>query len=348
MLPTLASVGFEARRHGTLRVAVCDTDFLMNQTRDAASPLTSLLAGFTGINVRTYAAQHVFDELYGDDGHGHPTKWDKLSEQARDAADPIPAGGFRGAFEDKYLPKLTFVYMGDLFAEHPLVDGVRTVRSGRGASDVPTAQLAVLLSRLRPVTYSHDQHLFKPGVAPRPKQLIAVHGAENQIAQGEHLQLAAMGLTAGSVAGVDFVARTIGHGLGSPVWLSRLIAVGLGTWVLWSSDRRAAIARVLSPAVEAFFTQLEHVSKALVLLDSAAAAVEPLDTIECRIAEVLVRHAHEGALLAKEIQAGLTICDAAFTDVPTIDELRAVLNAKACFEELPRWRYNLGHRYVRE
>lgn len=74
VLPALASAGLEARRHGTLRVAVCDTDFLMNQTKAAANPTTVLLAGFSGINSRAYSAQHVFDELYRDDGYGHATK----------------------------------------------------------------------------------------------------------------------------------------------------------------------------------------------------------------------------------------------------------------------------------
>lgn len=347
ILPTLTTAGFEARRHGTLRVAVCDTDFLMNEVAAAADPLTSILAGFSGINVRAYAAQHVFDELYGDDGHGHPTKWHKLSEQAQDADAPLRASAFRDAFEERFLPKLTFVNLGNLFADHPLVDGVRSVRNGRGASDVPTAQLAVLLSRLRPVTYSHDEHLYKPGVAPRPRHLPAIRGAEQQVAQGEYLQLGAVGLTAGSVASVDYVGRAVGHLLGSPVWLTRLVTAGLGAWALWSPARRAGLARMLSPAADAFFNQLKHVSEALALLDSASAAVPPLDTIECRIAEVLVRHANEAPLLAKEIQDGLITCDPALRQVPTIHGLRAVINESACFEESPRWRYGLGHRYVR-
>lgn len=347
ILPTLASAGFERRRHGTLRVAVCDTDFLMNETATAANPLTSLLAGFSGINLRKYAAQHVFDELYGDDGHGHPTKWHKLSGQARVAGAWMPPATFRDAFEDAFLPELTFVDLGDLFVDHPLVQGVCAVRNGRGASDVPTAQLAVLLSRLRPVTYSHDEHLYKPGVAPRPRTLPSVRGAENQVAHGEHLQVGAFGLTAGSAAGADYVARTIGHWMGAPAWLSRLVLLGLGTWVFWSPARRAAAARTFRPAIEFYFAQLEMVSEALVLLDAAAVAAEPLDSVECRIAEVLVRQAGEGPLLATEIQDSLRTCDPSLVHVPTIDELRSVLNQSPCFEERPRWRYNLGHRYAR-
>lgn len=100
----------------------------------------------------------------------------------------MPANSFRPAFETKFMPSITFVDMGELFADHPLAVKVRMVRNGKGASDVPTAQLAVLLSRLRPVTYSHDAHLNKSGVAPRPANLLTAHGAEHRVEQGEHIQ----------------------------------------------------------------------------------------------------------------------------------------------------------------
>jgi len=347
-LPMLPPAGFESRRHGTLRVALCDTDFLMNQVKDTVNPATSLLSGFKGIRQRAYAAQHVFDELYGDDGHGHATKWHKLSDQARDAGVPVPESTFRDAFETRFVSDIGFVHMGDMFAEHPLVMGVRTVRSGRGTSDAPTAQLAVLLSRLHPVVYSHDEHLYKPGVAPRPRHLPVVRGAENQIAQGEHVQLGAIGVTVGSVAGVDYLARTVGGLFGSPTWLSRLVALGLGAWTLLSPEHRAAAGRILVPIGEALLWHLERTYEALTLLDSSCAAVEPSGSIEARIAEALVRRAKDGPLLAKEIQHELTLCDPSLVDVPTIEELRAVLSIEPCFEVGPRWRYSLGHRSARE
>jgi hypothetical protein len=345
LLPSLASAGFDSRRHGTLRVAVCDTDFLMNEVKTAAHPSTSLLAGFTGINVRAYAAQHVFDELYGDDGHGHPTKWHKLSEQAGRAGAPMPATTFREVFESRFLPDLSFVRMGDLFTDHPLVAAVRTVRSGRGTSDAPTAQLGVLLSRLRPVAYSHDEHLYKPGVAPRPRYLPAVRSAEHQVTRGEHFQVGAVGLASGSIVGVDYLAHAIGSRLGAPVWLSRTVMIGLVTGALLNAKRRAAVGRMLVPIGEAFIEHLERTLQGLAALDAASVAVEPLDRVECRLAEALIRRAHNEPLLAKEIQEELRQCDPHFSDVPTLDELRGVLNDAPCFEEGPRWRYRLGHRY---
>jgi hypothetical protein len=162
-----------------------------------------LLTGFSGINLQQYASQHVFTELYGDDGHGHPTKWHKLSEQAGADDTPQSPETFRNAFESKFLPEISFVEMGALFADHPLATAVRAIRNGKGRSDVPTAQLAVLLSRLGPVAYCHDEHLYKSGVAPRPRHLLTVRGAEDRVAQGEHVQVGAFGLSAGALAGID-------------------------------------------------------------------------------------------------------------------------------------------------
>lgn len=38
------------------------------------------------------------------------------------------------------------------------------------------------------------------------------------------------------------------------------------------------------------------------------------------------------------------IYDRALVDVPTITELRSVLDRAPCFEERPQWRYRLGHQ----
>jgi len=50
-------------------------------------------------------------------------------------------------------------------------------------------------------------------------------------------------------------------------------------------------------------------------------------------------------MLAKEIQSELTVCDPTFVGVQTIEELRAILRSTPCFEEGPRYRYELGHCY---
>ncbi|MBO1754830.1 hypothetical protein [Allobranchiibius sp. CTAmp26] len=344
VLPTLASAGYERRRHGALRVALWDTDYLLNQVRASTAPLTSVRAGFSGVQLRQYASHHVLTELYRDDGHGHPTKWHKLSEQHEASSAPAPPDIFRAAFETKFLPGISFVEMGDLFADHPLALAVGAVRNGKGASDIPTAQLAVLLSRLRPVAYSHDEHLYKSRVAPRPANLRSVQNAEHYVAQGEHVQLGAAGLSAAAIAGIDFLARAVGSRLGSPDWLARLLYLGVGTAALSSRTRREAVGQLLLPIGEFVLEQVERGHEALAHLDEHAVDVAPSDAVEARIAEVMVLRTSEGPLLAREIQDAVASCDSDLDTIPSLHELRVVLERSQCFIEGPRWRYSLGRR----
>lgn len=348
LLPLLVSADFEHRRHGNLRVALWDTDFLLNQVRDSLMTPNPLWAGFSGIQLRQYASQHVFTELYRDDGHGHPSKWHKLADQVAAQGSPTAPAVFRDRFETKFMPDITFVEMGDLFADHPLAVAVGAVRNGKGASDVPTAQLAVLLSRLRPVAYSHDQHLYKSGVAPRPASLPSVRGAEHQVSTGEHIQVGALGLGAGSVAGVDYIARTIGNWLGLQTWLTRALTIGAGVFLLSSPHRRHAIGKRLTPVAEFVFEQIVRAQDGLRLLDTHAVNVDLSESIEARIAETLVVRARTGPLLAREIQDQLRSCDPSLLDVPSTGALRALLDEASCFEEGPRWRYSLGHRHAQD
>ena len=103
------------------------------------------------------AAVHVYDEMYRSDRLGFPDKFHKLASQAHQEGWPTEQGQFRRAFETDYLPKITFVDMGDLFLDHPIVQSVGNI------SDVPTAQLAVLLACDMPVVLSTDSHLRRPG-----------------------------------------------------------------------------------------------------------------------------------------------------------------------------------------
>lgn len=304
-----------------------------------------MLTGFSGIQLHQYASEHVMTELYRDAGYGQPTKWHKLSAQATAGGAPVSADSFRDIFESKFMPSITFVDMGELFADHPLAAKVRMVRNGKGASDVPTAQLAVLLSRLRPVAYSHDEHLYKSGVAPRPASLLTAHGAEHRVEQGEHIQVGAFGLAAGTLAGLDYLARAIGAWVGAPTWLTRVLTIAAGALAMSSQERRHAVGRKVLPVLEFVLDQIAAAQAGLRLLDSHAVNVESSTSIESRIAEALVIRAASGPILVREIQQELRAQVPALVDVPSVDELRSVLRSRPCFEEHQRWRYTLGHRY---
>lgn len=331
--------------YGKPRVAICDTDYLMNQVRNAVN--TPGAVPFPGVHQRVYASQHVFDELYGDDGHGHPTKWHKLSDQARDAQTPVAADVFQVMFERSFLPGITFVDMGGLFAEHPLAQKVQAVRNGKGASDVPTAQLAILLSRMRPVTYSHDQHLYKPGVAPRPRNFSDVCAAEGHVSRGEHLAVGVGHAVFGTLKAADFLVQQVGTLISAPVWLGRAAMIGVGALAFTSTQRRSRAAQVVSPILEALTGHLEGINTGLTVLDGAAIQVEPETALEARIAQVLVKESANGPLLAGEILEHLAGDDQSAFALPSMDELRSVLVRTPCFEEGPRWRYGLGHQYRR-
>jgi hypothetical protein len=124
-----------------------------------------------------------------------------------------------------------------------------------------------------------------------------------------------------------------------------VLFVGAGAVLLFKPDRRQAVGRFLLPIGELVFDQVVRAQEGIRHLDQHAVAVKPSNTIEARIAEVLVIRGKSGPLLAREIQDELRNCDPGLIDVPSVDELRAALVAAPCFEERPKWRYSLGHRY---
>jgi hypothetical protein len=333
---------------GTPRAVILDTDFILNQVIDAVAlgSLSSVLSA--GLHRQTYASQHVFDEFYGEDAYGRPTKWHKLSEQAKAGGEVIAHTVFQIKFEADYLSDLAFVRMGDLFVDHPLVDKVRRAENGRGACDAPTAQLAVLLSRVHPVNYSHDRHLRKTGVAPRwLHEVDAAHQAEGQVAHSEQIYIGTAGLGGLTLAGFDKLVVRIGSLIGISPLLSRMTAIaGLGVVVAKRPDLRQKVGRALNPLLQHFLDQHGRMANGLELLELSAVDVEVSDSIESKIAEVLVRHGGGEAMLVPEIRGYLATEVQMGENAPSVAELRRLLKKTPCFEEGPRWRYRLGHQYV--
>jgi hypothetical protein len=168
------------------RVAILDTNYILNKVKERVRLGTAgWLVRLPGLKTHCFASRHVLDELYRADQHGHRHKWDKLAEQSVKEGWTTPADTFRQAFEEEYLGQIRFVEVGGMFEDEPHPVAVRTRGHGQGIPDSPTAQLAVLLSRTRPIVYAHDDDLYKPGVAPRPKTLAAVEAAHRDIEKGQ-------------------------------------------------------------------------------------------------------------------------------------------------------------------
>lgn len=153
---------------GSTRVAILDTDYILNQLKDRVrfgiGCRTS--AGPPVGQARSFASSHVLQELYKADALGNRDKWDKLAKQSQSEGWPRRPDTFREIFESEYLEDITFVNVSGMFEDDPIAQKVRL----RGASDTPTAQLAVLLARARPIVHSHDHSLWEPGLAPAPER----------------------------------------------------------------------------------------------------------------------------------------------------------------------------------
>ena len=168
------------------RVAILDTNYLMNKVK---ARVRSGRVGLAGT-----PAEHADSPLRCDprapgaltrpttqDG---ATSGDKLAQQSEADGWPTAAETFQQTFEREFLPRVRFVDVGELFADEQLPVKIRTRGHGQGAPEAPTAQLAVLPSRTRRLVYAHDHDLYKPGVAPRPKQLAAVGSVHGAVEQG--------------------------------------------------------------------------------------------------------------------------------------------------------------------
>lgn len=332
---------------GTPRAAILDTDFLLNQVIDAVAlgSLSFVLTG--GLHRQNYASQHVFDELYCEDPYGRPTKWHKLSEQAHERGEKTPYSVFQAKFEAELLSDIAFVRMGDLFLEHPLVDKVRSTQNGKGASDVPTAQLAVLLSRVAPVAYSYDRHLRNTGVAPRLlAEVDAAHQAEGQVAHGEQIYLGASGVGGLSLVGIDKLVVRLGSLVGVTPTVARAAALAaVGVIAVMRAELRHKVGRALEPVFQYVLDEHVRAAEGLLRLELSAVDVEISGSIESRIAEALVLYGGGEAMLVPEIRDYLAAEDQLGVRAPTVAELRQIIQGAPCFEEGPRWRYRLGHYY---
>src|SRR5665213_970644 len=157
---------------GSTRTVILDTDHLLNQVKEGVRTGASLflLGGPPLRRDRCFASSHVLQELYQPDEYGHRHKWDKLAEQSKNEQWPRQPEAFERFFQANFLSDITFVDVSGMFEEEPSVQQVRKI----DPSDAPTAQLAVLLSRLHPIIYARDHSLWKPRLAPPPAQFLAV------------------------------------------------------------------------------------------------------------------------------------------------------------------------------
>jgi hypothetical protein len=329
---------------GSTRTVILDTDYLLNQIRDGVREGGTLfLVGGPPLgNVRAFASSHVLQELYQSDHLGFRNKWEKLANESAAGGWPREPEVFEAFFVRHFLDRITFVDLTGVFEDEPSVEEVRET----DAKDAPTAQLAVLLSRLRPFVYSHDISLRRPGLAPERVQFQAVLAAGRDLESGEATVKGATYVGAAIVWGVDGATSKAAALLKVPRWVPYLVLAGSVTWILIGRERREKVVKVLKPVGEFILLQAELASSAAALLDGSVANVPEDDRLECRIAEVLAQCTRDERLLAREIQERI-IQYSPSVPRPTIPEIRSVLT-NPCFVEGPRYRYRLGETYIAE
>lgn len=326
---------------GTTRTVILDTDYLLNQVKEGVRNGGSLfLRGGQPLgNVRAFASSHVLDELYQRDQLGHRHKWDKLSQQSTVEGWPRAPEAFRTFFVRHFLSAITFVDVTGMFEDELVVQNVRAI----DPKDARTAQLAVLLSRMRPIVYTHDRSLWKPGLAPQPMQFQAVLAAGHDLESGETAVRGVTYVGAAIVWGVDGVTNRTATLFKVPRWVPYLALAGAATWYLIGKERRDKVFEALKPVGDFLTLEMKLASHSIEVLTAAVANVPEDDHLECRVAEVLARCGDDERLLAREIQDRASKHSPSLA-VPTIPEIRAVLSNPS-FVQGPRYRYRLGRTY---
>jgi len=326
---------------GSTRTVILDTDHLLNQVKEGVRTGASLflLGGPPLRRDRCFASSHVLQELYQPDEYGHRHKWDKLAEQSKNEQWPRQPEAFERFFQANFLSDITFVDVSGMFEEEPSVQQVRKI----DPSDAPTAQLAVLLSRLHPIIYARDHSLWKPRLAPPPAQFLAVLTAGRDLDLSESTMNGMSYVGAAIVVVVDGATNRAAALLQIPRWVPKLAVVGGAAWYFIGKERRDKVMNALKPVGKFLLQQAELASRAIEVLSAAVANVPEDERLECRFAEVLAECGDE-RLLAREIQEriGLRIGS---SPAPTIKKIREVVTSSPCFVEGPRYRYRLGRNY---
>jgi len=345
MTPALPSIPRPAVSFslGTTRVAILDSDYILNQVaRIVDDPVQSFsfLSPPFGRG-RTFASAHVLTELYQSDKLGFHNKWEKLAHQAVERGRSAKPADYQGAFERSFLPEITFVDVRGMFEDAEAARAVHAI----DPHDAPTGQLSVLLSRTRPIIYSHDKSLWRSNLAPPPASFQAVLTAGYQADSSENLMEGFTYVAGGVVWAVDGAARGVAGALKVPRWVPWVALAGGVFWYLLGKERRDRVVDALRPVGQVLQRQAEISTNALATLADAVAQVKPDGRLECRIAEVLAKLSDDEGLTAAEIQERMTRGFGPPIELLSAGEMRTLMRELPCFVEGPTSRFRLGHTY---
>ena len=253
-------------------IPILDSDYIFNQLVNRVNGESTGMDRL--LEDRVFAGLHVFTEFYQSDKLGYKNKFEKMAAQSAKADTNHSAAEYRRVFENDYLPKITFVNVGELFKDHgSTIDVAR-----KDIKDAPTAQLALLLRACHPTVYSHNKALISTNLAPQ--QLDLVEAAQQTLALANTMY-------AGTVKGASFVygvvdelSSAVASELGLPQWV---IVAGLGSLIallLKPPERRQKFAQALGLVAKNLLSNQAEGYKAKVFLDTSALPIDAKPTIE--------------------------------------------------------------------
>lgn len=307
----------------TLRfISITDTNALLSSIdNDCRKGYRSRLLRMSDSGaVVLYAADHVYWETYE-----HLPKFAKRSS--------VPLEVLRAHFENEYLPALRFVTVSDI---DPLDSQVLGITD---PDDVPTGILAKLIAPC--LVFSDDNHLKKPGFAPKDWQKAAKSGLD--VSEGASDQNTQAAVAVLPFRATYHLTRATSVKIGVSPWILAAMLLGAATYALWTPERRDKALKVAGAFVEAIGTELE---KAMAQEERGAQIIREVllpaptaPTIRQQVAITLARQSEP--LLAREIQEIIQFSFAPDT-IPTVSEVRAVLEEGDEFVRSGRYRWQFG------
>ncbi len=320
-VPAVGSLG----REGPRFVAIADTNALLSSVdndcrNDRDSRIVRLAKGGT---CHVFAPDHVYDEMY-----------EKLPEFSSKTI--VPLAVLRRRFDERYLPLLRFVTVGDgVVLDDPQVLGIAD------SDDVPTGVLAKCIAPC--VVFSADKDLRGPGLAPAEWRKVAGAGtdlaaADAALTGSAHLSILAWLSVAGLVRGA-------GRRLGVP---SSVVALGFGALAmlyLADTDRRSTARALAGRALGGVGTVLVdiHTNQETSISGLREAMVTPMLTpgIPHKVAAVLARSSSPQLVPEVQVEIGRAWPD---DPLPSVRELRTIISSHPMLTEISRYRWQLGRQ----
>jgi type II secretory pathway pseudopilin PulG len=311
--------------HSSL-VAVCDCDYLLNLA------IEIVLGGSRrnpvgGIGTtRCFAPARIANEL--------AWNYERAARRSH-----VEAALVRDALNESIMPHIRFVDLAD----SPLYDDSRLrMLEAADEDDVELGRLAMLLARCQ--VLSLDKHLRHSKLAP------ATHEKrEELIAAGLQIEVSD-GAVVGAAFGVQIAAGGLSHGVRSvsarveaPGWLVGITLLGIvsvvATWVLWSPQRRAKVARAIEVAGAMIEDMQSQRAEALATVEQVSVSPPASDDPERQIARTLA--VSNSSMLASEIRSVLCASD---HEALGVGEILRILRENSAFVLVDRNRWQLGQR----